>query len=41
MASQSTGGRGAVFYWIGWAILFAAVVSIAVALFRNPSDLGI
>jgi hypothetical protein len=43
MAGGQTGGggRGAVLYWIGWAVLFLAVVTIVLTVFRNPADLGI
>jgi hypothetical protein len=41
MAREESGGRGAVFYWIGWAILLVAVVAIAWTVFRSPAELGI
>jgi hypothetical protein len=40
MAGQESGGRGAVLYWIGWAVLLITVVSIVWTLFRNPAELG-
>lgn len=41
MAGQESGGRGAVLYWIGWAVLLVAVTAIAWAVFRSPAELGI
>ena len=41
MAGQESSGRGAVAYWIGWAILVIAVVTIVWSLFRSPAELGI
>jgi hypothetical protein len=41
MAGERSGGRGAVLYWIGWAILLVAVVTIAWTVFRNPAERGI
>jgi hypothetical protein len=40
MAGQES-GRGAVLYWIGWAILVAAVTTVVWAVFRSPAQLGI
>jgi hypothetical protein len=41
MAGQQTGGRGAVVYWIAWALLLAGMVTVAWIVFRPPSELGI
>ena len=41
MAGQRSGGRGAVVYWIAWAMLAVAVVTIVWMVFRNPGELGI
>jgi hypothetical protein len=41
MARQEPGGRGAVFYWIGWAVLAVAVVTIVWTVFQSPAELGI
>jgi len=41
MAGGESGGRGAVLYWIGWAVLVVAVVAIVLAVFRSPAELGI
>ncbi len=41
MAGPESGGRGAVLYWIGWAILVVAVVTVAWSVFRPPAELGI
>ena len=41
MAEQRSDWRGAVLYWIGWAILLVAVVTIVWTVFRNPAEPGI
>ncbi|HEU5171686.1 MAG TPA: hypothetical protein VFU46_14155 [Gemmatimonadales bacterium] len=41
MAGGETGGRGAILYWIGWALLVIGVVTVAWLVFRPPGELGI
>ncbi len=41
MPRQESGGRGAVLYWIAWAVLVMAVVTIVWTVFRSPAELGI
>jgi hypothetical protein len=41
MAGREGGWRGAVLYWVGWAILVVGVVTVAWAVFWNPAELGI
>ncbi|HET9515827.1 MAG TPA: hypothetical protein VFO95_17980 [Gemmatimonadales bacterium] len=41
MAGDSSGGRGALLYWLAYGILVILVVSIAILVFRDPSVLGI
>ena len=41
MAGQESSGRGAVAYWIAWAILVIAVVAVVWSVFRSPSAMGI
>ncbi|MGH7627916.1 MAG: hypothetical protein ACREOF_00690 [Gemmatimonadales bacterium] len=41
MAGQGSGGRRAVLYWVGWAILLVAVTAVVWAVFQRPADLGI
>lgn len=41
MAGESSGGRRAVFYWIGWAVLVISIITIAVLVFQDPAALGI
>ena len=41
MAGQESGGRGAVLYWLGWAILVVAVTAVVWTVFRSPAELGI
>jgi hypothetical protein len=41
MAGPESGGRGAVLYWIGWAVLVVTVVAVVCSVFRSPAELGI
>jgi hypothetical protein len=39
--AQESSGRGAVAYWIGWAILVIGVVTVVWSVLRDPAQLGI
>ena len=41
MSRDSSGGRGAVLYWLAYGLLVIGVIVIAVLIFRDPGALGI
>jgi hypothetical protein len=41
MSGEERITRGSVFYWVGFAILWIAITSLAWYFFRPPGQLGI